>query len=94
MRARRTRPRSGGCSIGGRRVRRLAENHGTALRHEGVMPARARRLAALVVASHGRNGRDVPRRAQHAAADDVRQELELVLSSALSKLNRRGANEL
>ena len=56
----------------------------TALRHEGVMPARARRLAALVVASM--EGTVAMCRAARSAQplDDVRQELELVLSSALS----------
>jgi AcrR family transcriptional regulator len=56
----------------------------TALRHEGVMPLRARRLAALVVASM--EGTVAMCRAARSAQplDDVRQELELVLSSALS----------
>ena len=56
----------------------------TALRHEGVMPARARRLAALVVASM--EGTVAMCRAARSTQplDDVRQELELVLSSALS----------
>ena len=56
----------------------------TALRHEGVMPARAQRLAALVVASM--EGTVAMCRAARSAQplDDVTQELELVLSSALS----------
>jgi AcrR family transcriptional regulator len=56
----------------------------TALRQEGVAPARARRLAALVVASI--EGTVAMCRAARSAQalDDVRQELELVLSSALS----------
>ena len=56
----------------------------TALRHEGVMPLRARRLAALVVASM--EGTVAMCRAARSTQplDDVRQELELVLSSALS----------
>ena len=55
-----------------------------ALRHEGVAPARARRLAALVIAST--EGTVVMCRAARSVQplDDVRQELELVLSSALS----------
>jgi AcrR family transcriptional regulator len=55
----------------------------TALRHEGVAPARARRLAALVIAST--EGTVAMCRAARSAQplDDVRQELELVLSSAL-----------
>jgi AcrR family transcriptional regulator len=57
----------------------------TALRHEGVAPARARRLAALVIAST--EGTVAMCRAARSAEplDDVRQELELVLSSALPK---------
>jgi len=57
----------------------------TALRHEGVAPARARRLAALVIAST--EGTVAMCRAARSAQplDDVRQELELVLSSALPK---------
>ena len=57
----------------------------TALRHEGVAPARARRLAALVIAST--EGTVAMCRAARSAQplDDVRQELELVLSSALEK---------
>jgi AcrR family transcriptional regulator len=57
----------------------------TALRHEGVAPARARRLAALVIAST--EGTVAMCRAARSAQplDDVRQELELVLSSALAK---------
>src|SRR5258707_12041892 len=57
----------------------------TALRHEGVAPARARRLAALVIAST--EGTVAMCRAARNARplDDVRQELELVLSSALPK---------
>jgi len=56
-----------------------------ALRHEGVAPARARRLAALVIAST--EGTVVMCRAARSVQplDDVRQELELVLSSALGK---------
>lgn len=57
----------------------------TALRREGVAPARARRLAALVIAST--EGTVAMCRAARSAQplDDVRQELELVLSSALPK---------
>ncbi|WOH52048.1 TetR/AcrR family transcriptional regulator [Bradyrhizobium sp. sBnM-33] len=57
----------------------------TALRREGVAPARARRLAALVIASV--EGTVAMCRAARSAQplDDVRQELELVLSSALAK---------
>ncbi|WP_028347211.1 TetR/AcrR family transcriptional regulator [Bradyrhizobium murdochi] len=57
----------------------------TALRREGVAPARARRLAALVIAST--EGTVAMCRAARSAQplDDVRQELELVLSSALGK---------
>ncbi|KRR28440.1 TetR/AcrR family transcriptional regulator [Bradyrhizobium retamae] len=57
----------------------------TALRREGVAPARARRLAALVIAST--EGTVAMCRAARSAQplDDVRQELELVLSSALAK---------
>jgi AcrR family transcriptional regulator len=57
----------------------------TALRHEGVAPARARRLAALVIAAT--EGTVAMCRAARNARplDDVRQELELVLSSALPK---------
>ena len=56
-----------------------------ALRREGVAPARARRLAALVIAST--EGTVVMCRAARSVQplDDVRQELELVLSSALGK---------
>jgi AcrR family transcriptional regulator len=56
-----------------------------ALRREGVAPARARRLAALVIAST--EGTVAMCRAARSARplDDVRQELELVLSSALPK---------
>jgi AcrR family transcriptional regulator len=56
-----------------------------ALRREGVAPARARRLAALVVAST--EGTVAMCRAARSAQplDDVRQEFELVLSSALGK---------
>jgi AcrR family transcriptional regulator len=56
-----------------------------ALRHEGVAPARARRLAALVIAST--EGTVVMCRAARSVQplDDVRQELELVLSSAIAK---------
>ena len=57
----------------------------TALRREGMAPARARRLAALVIAST--EGTVAMCRAARSAQplDDVRQELELVLSSALEK---------
>ena len=57
----------------------------TALRREGVAPGRARRLAALVIAST--EGTVAMCRAARSAQplDDVRQELELVLSSALGK---------
>ncbi|MDE5454362.1 TetR family transcriptional regulator [Bradyrhizobium sp. CSA112] len=57
----------------------------TALRRGGVAPARARRLAALVIAST--EGTVAMCRAARSAQplDDVRQELELVLSSALAK---------
>ncbi|ANV99800.1 TetR/AcrR family transcriptional regulator [Bradyrhizobium icense] len=57
----------------------------TVLRREGVAPARARRLAALVIAST--EGTVAMCRAARSAQplDDVRQELELVLSSALEK---------
>jgi len=57
----------------------------TALRREGVTPARARRLAALVVAAM--EGTVAMCRAARSAKplDDVRQELEGVLSGALSK---------
>ncbi|MEH2553092.1 AcrR family transcriptional regulator [Bradyrhizobium algeriense] len=56
-----------------------------ALGREGVAPARARRLAALVIAST--EGTVAMCRAARSAQplDDVRQELELVLSSALDK---------
>jgi hypothetical protein len=56
-----------------------------ALRREGVTPARARRLAALVIAST--EGTVAMCRAARSARplDDVRQELELVLSSVLPK---------
>jgi AcrR family transcriptional regulator len=56
-----------------------------ALRREGAAPARARRLAALVIAST--EGTVAMCRAARSAQplDDVRQELELVLSSALEK---------
>ncbi|MCA6119449.1 TetR/AcrR family transcriptional regulator [Bradyrhizobium sp. WSM 1738] len=56
-----------------------------ALRREGVAPARARRLAALVIAST--EGTVAMCRAARSAQplDDVRQELELILSSALEK---------
>jgi AcrR family transcriptional regulator len=55
----------------------------TALRREGVAPARARRLAALVIAST--EGTVAMCRAARSAQplEDVRQELELVLSGAL-----------
>ncbi|KRR20825.1 TetR family transcriptional regulator [Bradyrhizobium lablabi] len=57
----------------------------TALRREGVAPVRARRLAALVIAST--EGTVAMCRAARSAQplEDVRQELELVLSSALAK---------
>ena len=57
----------------------------TALRREGVAPARARRLAALVIAST--EGTVAMCRAARSAQplEDVRQELELVLSGALAK---------
>lgn len=57
----------------------------TALRREGVAPARARRLAALVIAAT--EGTVAMCRAARSAEplDDVRQELELVLSGALGK---------
>ena len=56
-----------------------------ALRREGVAPARARRLAALVIAST--EGTVAMCRAARRAQplDDVRQELELVLAGALEK---------
>ncbi|NOJ49856.1 TetR/AcrR family transcriptional regulator [Bradyrhizobium archetypum] len=56
-----------------------------ALRREGVAPARARRLAALVIAAT--EGTVALCRAARSAQplDDVRQELELVLSSVLEK---------
>lgn len=57
----------------------------TALRNEDVTPARARRLAALVIASL--EGTVAMCRAARSAQplDDVRQELELILSGALAK---------
>ena len=57
----------------------------TALRHDGVAPARARRLAALVIASL--EGTVAMCRAARSIQplEDVRQELELVLSSSLPK---------
>lgn len=57
----------------------------TALRREGVTPARARRLAALVIASI--EGTVAMCRAARSAQplDDVRQELELVLSGAMTR---------
>ena len=57
----------------------------TALRREGVAPARARRLAALVIAST--EGTVAMCRAARSAQplDDVRQELELVLAAALKE---------
>ncbi|WOH65304.1 helix-turn-helix domain-containing protein [Bradyrhizobium sp. BWA-3-5] len=57
----------------------------TALRREGVAPARARRLAALVIAST--EGTVAMCRAARSAQplDDVRQELELLLASALEE---------
>ena len=56
-----------------------------ALRSDGVAPVRARRLAALVIASV--EGTVAMCRAARSAQplDDVRQELELALSSALSR---------
>jgi hypothetical protein len=56
-----------------------------ALRREGVAPARARRLAALVIAST--EGTVAMCRAARSAQplDDVRQELELVFGGALEK---------
>lgn len=59
-----------------------------ALRREGVAPARARRLAALVIAST--EGTVAMCRAARSARplDDVRQELELVLSNAIAKQGR------
>ncbi|WP_334493737.1 LmrA/YxaF family transcription factor [Bradyrhizobium sp. AZCC 1614] len=56
-----------------------------ALRREGLAPAHARRLAALVIAAT--EGTVAMCRAARSAQplDDVRQELELVLSSALAK---------
>jgi hypothetical protein len=55
-----------------------------ALRRDGVSPVRARRLAALVIASV--EGTVAMCRASRSAQplDDVRQELELVLTSAIS----------
>ena len=55
-----------------------------ALRREGVSPARARRLAALVIAST--EGTVAMCRAARSAQplEDVRQELELVLSAAIA----------
>jgi AcrR family transcriptional regulator len=57
----------------------------TALRRQGVTPARARRLAALVIASI--EGTVAMCRAARSAQplDDVRQELELVLSGAMTR---------
>lgn len=62
----------------------------TALRREGATPARARRLAVLVVASM--EGTVAMCRAARSARplDDVRQELEEVLAGALSKQAGRG----
>ena len=56
-----------------------------ALRREGVATARARRLAALVIAST--EGTVAMCRAARSARalDDVRQELELLLSNAIAK---------
>ncbi|MCP4618419.1 MAG: TetR/AcrR family transcriptional regulator [Bradyrhizobium sp.] len=56
----------------------------SALRREGVSPARARRLAALVIASI--EGTVALCRAARSAQplEDVRQELELVLSAAIA----------
>jgi AcrR family transcriptional regulator len=57
----------------------------TALRREGVAAARARRLATLVIASV--EGTVAMCRAARSSQplDDVRQELELILSSVLPK---------
>jgi AcrR family transcriptional regulator len=57
----------------------------TALRHEGIAPARARRLAALVIASL--EGTVAMCRAARSSQplDDVRQELELILSGSLRR---------
>jgi AcrR family transcriptional regulator len=62
----------------------------TALRREDVTPARARRLATLIVAAM--EGTVAMCRAARSAKplDDVRQELEGVLSGALSKHAGRG----
>ena len=56
----------------------------SALRREGVGPARARRLAALVIAST--EGTVAMCRAARSAQplEDVRHELELVLSAAIA----------
>src|SRR5215475_9822435 len=56
----------------------------SALRREGVSPARARRLAALVIAST--EGTVAMCRAARSAQplEDVRHELELVLSAAIA----------
>jgi AcrR family transcriptional regulator len=56
----------------------------TALRREGVTPARARRLAVLLIAST--EGTVAMCRAARSAQplEDVRQELELVLSAAIA----------
>ena len=56
-----------------------------ALRSDGVAPVRARRLAALVIASV--EGTIAMCRASRSAQplDDVRQELELVLTGAISE---------
>src|SRR5262245_26703844 len=56
----------------------------SALRREGVAPARARRLAALVIAST--EGTVAMCRAARSAQplEDVRRELELVLSAAIA----------
>src|SRR5882724_378694 len=56
----------------------------SALRREGVPPARARRLAALVIAST--EGTVAMCRAARSAQplEDVRQELEMVLSAAIA----------
>jgi hypothetical protein len=55
-----------------------------ALRREGMAPARARRLAALVIASM--EGTVAMCRAARSARplDDVRQELEQLLSNAIA----------
>lgn len=56
-----------------------------ALRREGATPARARRLAALVVAAMEGTVAMCRAARRTQPLDDVRQELELVLAGALSK---------